>query len=248
MDLTLESRPKVCFFDSGIGGLTLLYECVRILPYIDFEYYADNYFVPYGNMPHEKMLERVLNIFKKIEKEKPTAAVIACNTVTAVCAGILRDNFKFPIIGIQPAVKPAAEVGSCAVLATPSTANSAAVKELVKFYGKNRTELIACPELASYIENNINNIDGEKLKKLLPETKADGIVLGCTHYSFVKKRIAEHYCRPVYDGNLGTAEHLSTLLGNFNHLREKSGEIKFIGGNEAKNRDVFYNIEAILNG
>lgn len=247
MNSTSLKLPKVCFFDSGIGGLTLLYECVRILPDAEYIYFADNYNVPYGSLSESRLIEKADGVFRQIALLKPSAAVIACNTVTARCAGYLREKFKFPIIGIQPAVKPAAAAGSCAVLATPSTAESAALKQLVERFGRGRTAVAPCPELASYIENNILNIESEKIKKLLPEIQADGVVLGCTHYSFVKKIIAKHYSCPVFDGNLGTAVHLRSLLGNFDHRLPKPPEITFIGGDEVKNREVFNGIEAIIN-
>lgn len=238
--------PKICFFDSGIGGLTLLYECVRKLPYAEYVYFADNYNVPYGSLTEDKLLNKADGIFRQISLLNPSAAVIACNTVTARCAGYLREKYPFPIVGIQPAVKPAAAAGSCAVLATPSTAESGTIKELVARYGEGRTEVFPCPKLAEYIENNIFNIDGEKVKELLPEITADSIVLGCTHYSFVKNLIGRIYLRPVFDGNLGTAEHLRTLLGNFDYRPENLSKIWFCGGDEAKNSKVFNNIEAIL--
>ena len=239
-------KPKICFFDSGIGGLTLLYECVRKLPCAEYVYFADNYNVPYGSLSEDKLLNKADGVFRQISLLKPSAAVIACNTVTARCAGYLREKYDFPILGIQPAIKPAAAAGSCAVLATPATADSWALKELAVRCGMGRTEVLPCPELALYIENNIYNIDKEKINALLPETRADSIVLGCTHYSFVKKHIEKYYSRPVFDGNLGTAEHLRTFLGNFDHRPENTGKIWFCGGDEKKNSHIFNNIETIL--
>lgn len=224
-----------------------MYESMRILPNAEYFYFADNYNVPYGSLSEKQLTEKADGIFSKIALLNPTAAVIACNTVTARCAAYLRQKYAFPIVGIQPAIKPAAAAGSCVVLATPSTSESASLKELVTRYGMGRTIVAPCPELASYIENNIYNIDVEAIKSLLPPIQADSIVLGCTHYSFIKKLIADYYSRPVFDGNLGTAEHLRSLLGISDHQPEKLRKIEFVGGDEAKNREVFNNIEAILN-
>lgn len=239
--------PKICCFDSGIGGLTLLYECVRRLPCAEYFYFADNYNVPYGSMSSHQLLEKADGVFKQISLLNPSAAVIACNTVTAQCIAPLRRKYNFPVVGIQPAIKPAAAAGSCAVLATPSTAESNAVKQLVLRYGMGRTKVVSCRELAAYIESNIFNIEPEKVSSLLPQINADGVVLGCTHYSFVKKIIEKHYNRPVFDGNAGTAERLRAISGNFDHQPEKLPNIHFIGGDEEKNRRVFSNMEAILN-
>ena len=86
------NNATVCFFDSGIGGLSLLYECVRILPRVDFKYFADNFRVPYGNLTHGELVNTVDRIFSEIEKLNPDAAVVACNTVTAQCIDYLRKQ------------------------------------------------------------------------------------------------------------------------------------------------------------
>lgn len=243
MDFSCAIDP-VCFFDSGTGGLNLMYECRRRLPSADFIYFADNYNVPYGVMTDSKIKNAVEVIFDKIEKYNPSAAVIACNTVTAKCAAYLREKYAFPIIGIQPAVKPAVRNGEkCVVLATPVTAASASVKDLVSHFGNDKTEVVACPDLASYVERNIFNLDADEVLKLLPETKADSIVLGCTHYVFIENIVKTYYKCPVYDGLSGTAAHLCKILGKPDHrtdnISEISGNTAFIGGDEVKNRRVF---------
>lgn len=247
-DLTLSSRPPVCFFDSGIGGLTILYESYKRLKDTNFIYFADNYNVPYGSLSREKMLLAVDKIFSRINDYNPSAAVIACNTVTAQCAAYLRGKYKFPIIGIQPAVKPAATLGGkCVVLSTPATASSLAVKELVSRYGNGRTSVVACPDLASYIERNIFDLDVNGLLSLLPKTGADSVVLGCTHYIYVKSKIAKFYGCPVFDGVDGTVNRLCNVLGKTDHFEDKidisageeSGNVAFVGGDEVKNKRVF---------
>lgn len=233
-------RKRVCFFDSGIGGLTLLIKCAHILPEVDFYYFADNFNVPYGNLPAEKITGLADGKFSLIAGLKPDAAVIACNTVTAVCAQYLREKYSFPIIGIQPAVKPAAAAGSrCIVLATPATAASAAVTSLVEKYGGEHTEVVACPKLAAYIEQNIDNIDANAVIKLLPHVTADNLVLGCTHYAFIEDIISNYYKLPVFDGLDGTAKRLNSVLGKTDHFCGFERKISFIGGDENKNFRVF---------
>lgn len=240
MEITSTVPPRVAFFDSGIGGLTLLNECVRKLPYVNFIYFADNFNMPYGTKPADEILRLVDNQFNKISRLNPDAAVIACNTVTAECAKYLRNKYPFPIIGIQPAVKPAAaDGGKCVVLATPATAASTPVKELVEKYGNGKTEVLPCPNLAAYVEQNIFNINAKEISRLLPQTQADSIVLGCTHYIFIEKYIAEHYNCRVYDGLAGTANRLCQILGNFDHFPKSVGKVSFSGGDTEKNAKVF---------
>lgn len=233
-------NKSVCFFDSGIGGLTLLYECVRKLPNVDFTYFADNYRVPYGALTHEELLKTVDEKFSEISKLKPAAAVIACNTVTAHCVEYLRNNYPFEIIGIQPAIKPAAAMGGkCLVLATPSTAESESLKSLVEKFGGGRTAVVPCPDLAYYIEQNIEKLSAEGVKSLLPDIKADSVVLGCTHYVFAKDIIKNHYNCPVFDGIEGTARNLAQKIGRNDHFDKRAQKITFFGGEVVKNRVVF---------
>lgn len=233
-------NPTVCFFDSGIGGLCLLYECVRRLPRVDFSYFADNYNVPYGSLTMEKLIEITDEKFDKISRLNPAAAVVACNTVTAQCVGHLRNKYSFEIIGIQPAVKPAvAAGGKCLVLATPATAHSEDVKLLINKYGGGRTVIVPCTGLAPYIEQNINNINCNEVEKLLPHINADSVVLGCTHYVFVKSIIQNFYNCPVFDGIEGTAVQLCKKLGINDHLTKRAQKIVFSGGDSVKNSNIF---------
>lgn len=236
---------KVCFFDSGIGGLNLLYEASLKLPYAEIFYFADNYRVPYGSLSDGELKSAVDEIFSKIAKINPDAAVIACNTVTARCAAYLRGKYSFPIIGIQPAVKEAAKHGkNCVVFATPSTAESESLKALIRTYGNGSTEVIACPEFAQFVEQNIFGLNEEKLMNLLPDVKADAVVLGCTHYIFVKEAVEKKYGCPAFTGVEGTVKRLLKILsysGDGNSAPQVP-EITFVGGDEEKNKRVFYDV------
>lgn len=254
MEFSSEKNLTVCFFDSGIGGLNLLCECALRLENANFKYFADNYNVPYGNLSTQEITEKADAVFSEIEKTSPAAAVIACNTVTARCAAYLRKKYPFPIVGVQPAVKPAAENGgNCVVLATQATASSDSLRELIQNYGNGVTEVVPCFELATYIEKNIFSLDERKVYLMLPQIKAENVVLGCTHYTFVKDFIKRRYSCNVFDGIAGTATRLCNILGNFDHrvhfcaanghiepdLEEILSKVEFIGGDEYKNRDVF---------
>lgn len=238
-------RKRVAFFDSGIGGLSLFIKCAKLLPNCDFYYFADNYNVPYGNLSDERITELADEKFAEIEKIGPSAAVIACNTVTAVCAPYLRGKYSFPIIGIQPAVKPAAAHGGrCAVLATTATAKSVSMTVLADKFAGNNCEVVACPYLAAYIEENIMNISECEVVRLLPEIRADSVVLGCTHYAFIEEIIKKHYKIPVFDGLDGTASRLVSVLGDCGQKEKNGRMICFAGGDLAKNMGVFYEFAA----
>lgn len=257
MEFLSEKNLTVCFFDSGIGGLNLLCECAKKLPHVNFKYFADNYNVPYGSMPREEIIERADAVFSEIEKIKPSAAVIACNTVTAQAAEFLRAKYSFPIVGVQPAVKPAAESGGdCLVLATEATAYSEALHTLIEKYGGGATKVAPCPELAPYIEKNIFSLDERSVYLMLPPVQTQNVVLGCTHYTFVKDYIKRRYGCEVFDGIEGTARRLCKILGIFDHLDRKdedlsknghfepnfeeiAAKVEFIGGDERKNSAVF---------
>lgn len=237
------SNPTVCFFDSGIGGLCLLYECVRRLPDVDFIYFSDNDNVPYGSLPQDKLIKITDAVFSKIAGLNPAAAVIACNTVTARCIDYVRSKYCFQIVGIQPAVKQAANTeGECIVLSTPSTADSQPLKELIDRYGKEKTRSFSCKDLAQYIENNYGNIDESYVESLLPHTVCSSVVLGCTHYVYIKETVKKFYNCPVFDGISGTADHLVQILGKDDHSRPRAQKITFIDGNPTKNKKIFANL------
>lgn len=234
------AKKLVCFFDSGIGGLNLLCECAKRRSDCNYAYFADNYNMPYGNLSHEKIMSLVDGKFELMKLINPAVAVVACNTVTAECISFLRQKYTFPIIGIQPAVKPAAKnYKNCVVLATHATANSIVLKNLIEEYGGGHTRVVACPDLAAYIENNIFNIDRKEVERLLPEIDCDSIVLGCTHYIYVSEVISSFYNCPVFDGIEGTANRFEKILGISDHQATERSELTFWGGNYVKNAKVY---------
>lgn len=239
-DLIL-AKPRIVFFDSGIGGLNLLAECAHRLSCAEFYYFADNYNMPYGNLSRDELYFKADEIFEKIAALGPQAVVIACNTVTAVCAKKLREKYPFPIVGVEPAVKPAAKNGGkCLVLATPATAESPQISKLVEKYGNGITRVIACPNLAQYIEHNIFHMEEEKIIEMLPKCSPSSVVLGCTHYTYAKDIIKRFYNCEVYDGIYGTANRLCNILSLKNTENEPHfPQINFLGGDESKNRAVF---------
>lgn len=221
------SIVKVAFFDSGIGGLTTLRACVskatRLLKNkqkMVFYYYGDNFRAPYGNLSEEKINSYVDDAFKAFLSLGVDAVVIACNTVTAVCVDRLRKECSFPIIGIEPAVLYAAKClgdnkKEILTLSTRATFLSKRFNCLCARVREKYPNLILknypCDFLAGEIEKKL----GEKsfcLHELLPKSSPSIVVLGCTHYGFVKNDIEKFYSCPVVDGNDGVAKRLFFVL------------------------------------
>lgn len=247
---------SVAVFDSGIGGLNLLKECSAAIPNARLYYLADNYNVPYGSKSKDEILKLVKDKFSLISDVELSAAVIACNTATSNCIDEIRSEYSFPVIGIQPAIKPAAEYGGrCLVLATRATVASRSFNDLLLRCKKNSaTDFIIhpCEGLAEYVENNIFNL-GESLPEgTLPDVEVDSVVLGCTHYAYVKDIIRGKYKCKIFDGIGGTIARLMHVVGIDNHLCTQIGIsdplpikmpiITFLGGNFDKNARIFAQI------
>ena len=237
-------------FDSGIGGLNLLCACARLRPDVHYYYVSDNTNVPYGNRSGDEIFELVIKALDGIEALDPSALVVACNIVTAQCIDRLRARYSFSVIGIQPAVKQAAKTGGrCLVLATESTVNSEAFKNLLARFAPPDTVAVGCVGLAEYVEQNIYALPEELPQGLLPDETADCVVLGCTHYAFASEQIKRRYNCPVYDGIEGTARHFYDILGKnvhfypqtgiFDHQTVKKFKITYLRGDCVKNKQIF---------
>ena len=237
------NKKAIGFFDSGIGGLTLLNCAYELLPEENYIYYGDNKNAPYGNKSKNEILYLVNKAFKYFQKKHVKAVVIACNTVTAECAMQLRNVYNFKIIGIEPAVKPAERNGgNVAVLCTCATANSEKFKKLINEY--NNIDVFPQTNLAEIIENNIFCIDKIDLSPLIQQIKNyDNTVLGCTHYIFIKEVLKKYGINNIFDGNEGTANYLKKFLINNKLLNEKGGKIVFKGSGKSKNSKLYKSIK-----
>lgn len=192
--------------DSGIGGASILKEIIKVLPNERYIYLVDNRNMPYGNKTKRKILKRVYENVKFLtEKYHIKLLVIACNTASSVCANYLRKKFSFPIICVEPPIKPAVE-SNCKkilILATEQTLKSnKTIKNSIKnvnFSNKNLKKedkiiikKLAVKNLAKDIDKNVNNLNNLQ-KKLNENLKNyvdfESIVIGCTHYNFIKNQI-----------------------------------------------------------
>ena len=222
-------RP-IGIFDSGVGGISVLKEAVKVLPEEDFIFIGDNRNAPYGIKSTEEIISCVDNVVETLLKQDIKALVIACNTATAAAAKELRARLSIPVIGMEPALKPAHLIrkeGQILVLATPATLRMEKFAGLMERYGEGAVPvegrgIVECVECGHIDDNEIENV----LRKLLDEhlkKKTDAIVLGCTHYVFVKNALSLVAPEvPLIDGNLGTVQQLGRVLEG-NGLRKTSG-------------------------
>lgn len=221
----MDNRP-IGVFDSGVGGISLMRNMLRLLPKESFIYYGDEANAPYGTKPEAEILALARADAQLLLDLNVKALVIACNTATSAAAKQLRSEMSLPIIGIEPALKPAAldyTEGPIAVLATPATLRQQKFANLMQLYGEHAF-IQPCPGLMEFVERGITQ-GGELdafLDELLYKLKAQNpraVVLGCTHYSFVAGAIAKALPGArLYDGNEGTARQLARVLERENLL------------------------------
>lgn len=229
---------KIAFFDSGMGGLSVLDRAIKMYPHEKYMYYADTLNAPYGNLSKEKIYRFTYNSVKKILKFKVKAIVLACNTATNAGVEKLRKEFSgIDIIGIEPALKPACQKiksGKILVLGTTATLKQAKFRALYNNYNNGNIILSPQNNLAIDIENNFFNQEFlyDKLQLVFKDYRnydIKGIVLGCTHYSLIKNLIQKMFAdAEIFDGNEGTVINLFKTLRDKNLIslnKEQSVEI-----------------------
>lgn len=235
-----EFKGCVGVFDSGVGGISVLRALVDELPHEDFVYFGDSAHAPYGEKHPEEVLELSRGILESLLDAGCKAIVVACNTATSAAADSLRQEHPdLPIIGVEPALKPAVLAkrnGRVLVMATPMTVSLAKFQKLLNEWG-DEAEVVAvpCEGLAARIERGC--LDDGDLIELIDSLvgvyagKVDAVVLGCTHYPFVREQIA-HVLGNVrfFDSAKGTARQLRRRLDECDLLsdRESRGRVTFL--------------------
>ena len=215
----------IAFFDSGVGGISVLREAVKLLPNENCIFFGDSANAPYGTRTRQEILDLTMMHAQRLYERGIKALVIACNTATSAAISQLRLLYTdIPVIGIEPALKPAAlmsEHPTVIVMATPLTVKERKFHDLLGHYTEKADVIpLACPGLMEYVEKG--ETDGPEvtacLKSLLSpcleEKHVDAIVLGCTHYPFVQpviQRLAGKDVR-IFDGGPGTARELKRRL------------------------------------
>lgn len=225
-------------FDSGIGGITILEELKAVLPNENFIYYSDSIHNPYGEKSDEELFNITSSVVDKLIDYNCSIIVIACNTATTRCIKFLREKYRDIIfIGTVPAIKIASDHNykNTLVMATPATINSKRTSELVKDNKRidQNIYLAPCVGLANAIEKKNKGKILEILKEVFEDyydKDIDSIVLGCTHYPFIKKEILELMPNvTLLDGANGVARETKRQL-ELNKLVNTStdkGKIKF---------------------
>lgn len=237
-----ENRKAIAVFDSGLGGISVLSELVKVLPNENFIYFGDTANAPYGTRAADEVRALTFSAYERLRAEGIKAFVIACNTATSVAAAYLRERFPNDIIiGIEPALKPAALSGThprVAVLATPLTLKEEKFASLLGRYDEVADVIpFACPGLVEFVERG--EVEGDALHTFLEELLAplkserlDALVLGCTHYPLIKREISSVLGEDVlvFDGSLGTARETKRRLEAAGLLNDSKdiGEVIFI--------------------
>ncbi len=249
MSSSINNQP-IGIFDSGVGGISVLKHIHALLPHEDLIYLADSKYAPYGNQTPEEIITRCMILCDDLLQKNVKAIVVACNTATAAAIDTLRETFDIPIIGMEPAVKPAAEAsknGIIGVLATVGTLKSAQFAALLEAYGRDvKVVTQACVGLVECIERG--ELDSTETKALIRQYTApllaegaDTIVLGCTHYPFVKHAIQEIVGKEItlVDTGAAVAKQLKRQLeekGLLSNNKQKT-EVHFWTNSEAENAD-----------
>ena len=212
-------KGYILCFDSGIGGLTTLAEARRLLPQEDFIYYADTAHAPYGNRPRTEVLELTRCAIAKLRPLGIKTVLLACNAATSAGVAALRGELELPLVGLEPAIKPAlkATSGPVVVLGTVLTVQGEKFYNLLDSLPQHeRVRAVSCPGLVELIEEDPEQREIESyLRELLRphEKEMSALVLGCTHYIFLQplfKRLWPH--TPLFDGNAGISRRLAQVL------------------------------------
>lgn len=244
-------------FDSGVGGLSVLREILKVLPGQDYVYYADNANCPYGEKTREFIIDRARKITETLKDKGAEIIVVACNTATAAAISTLRKEYEIPFIGMEPAVKPAVrdtKTGVIGVLATAGTLKAQKYIDtrerfadnvtVVEHVGKGFVELVESGKTAG---PEAEAIVASSLKPLL-DAGADTIVLGCTHYPFLAdciRKTAEQLCPgreiEIIDPAPAVARHLLEIMDSHGIQHSAGGSVTLIASGDSSLLHSMYN-------
>lgn len=230
------NREYIAVFDSGVGGVSVLRHLRRMLPQEHFLYYGDDANAPYGLHTTQKVRELTMTAVEKLLTDFPVKAlVVACNTATSAAIHQLRQKYPEQIVvGIEPALKPAADRfpgGHIGIMATQVTLREKKLSDLLARYGENCTiSRISAPGLVELVEAGLGNTpQAESLLRPILEPyrgKLDALVLGCTHYPFAEAAVCKILGERtlLLDGGEGTARQ----------TRRRLAEAGLLNGSEEK--------------
>ncbi len=246
----MKSDGPIGIFDSGIGGITVLNEIIKILPNEKYIYFSDSINNPYGDRKEEEIRKICCNIVNRLINMDCKIIVVACNTASARAVEYLREKYKeIKFIAIEPAYKMVhdfAKDKETLVMATKGTIESERFNLLLKKYDNHKTILLSCHGLADVIEEG----NEEKIEKYLQDNlvkykgKVENVVLGCTHYPLAQDKI-KNVLGDVkfFNGAPRLAKHLKDVLEEENLLGNNSFDIEFIDSMGSKEKEErFFNL------
>ena len=212
-------------FDSGLGGVTILKELIKILPRENYLYYADSLHSPYGDKTKEELEEYTSNIVEYLINKNCKIIIIACNTASLVCKEYLRKKYKIPIIATEPAYKMIYDHNrdsKTLIIATQGTVNSSGLADLIEEQDSKK--------IVEYLK--------EKLTKY---KDIESVVLGCTHYPLIKEEIKEVLGNvKFYDGGMGVSKQAKEILKKKNKLEENTGKITFVDSSQSEKKENLF--------
>ena len=249
---------KVAFFDSGIGGLSVLHHAIKILPNEEFIFYADEDNVPYGTKTREQVLSYVDAAFKFLTAQNVGAIVVACNTATSAAVSKMREKYNLPIIGMEPAVKLALDLyprRKVLVTATEITIRGDKIKNLIAgLQAENFVNLRALSKLVEFAERqefNSSAVENYLRKEFngYDFENFSSIVLGCTHFNYFKdtiRKILPSHMK-ILDGNEGTLNQLARSAHLQIGTAEKIPPVEyFYSGRRVTSSDELTRLESYL--
>ena len=231
-----KNNLPIAVFDSGVGGISVLKELVKLMPEENYIYFGDSVNAPYGTRTTQEVKVLTLNAAAMLYERGIKALVVACNTATSAAIGALREKYpELIVIGIEPALKPAVDAfpgGTIGVLATPVTLREEKFRRLVESYsGHCRVIDLPAPGLSQLVEHGLG--DSEEAEALLRPIlapwagKMDALVLGCTHYPFAAATIRRIMGEDILllDGGDGTARETRRRLAQAGLLYDGPGQL-----------------------
>ena len=232
------NNQPIGVFDSGIGGLTVLKKIIDILPNEKYIYYADTDNVPYGIKPKEEVKKYINQAVEFLISKNVKAIVIACNTATSIAVKELRERYNLPIIGIEPAAKPAVENRGkkrVLIMATPTTIREEKLKSILEELNAiEYVDLVAMPKLVEFAEKG--DFKSDEVKQYIQQelkqydlNQYSELVLGCTHFPFFKEILSKIFSKEtqIIDGSRGVANRLKNVLEEKGILGNGKQEIEY---------------------
>lgn len=255
----MADRLKIGFFDSGVGGISVMACAKKHLPNADYIYYADTAHVPYGTKTREEIISYADCAVHYLTEAGADVVVVACNTATSMAIEYLRAKYLIPIIGMEPAVKPAATIHPNERVLVCATAVTIAGEKLHALIENTFAEgfeptLVALPELVTFAEAgefDVGKITAYLSSEIDKCKKYAAVVLGCTHFTYFKDSFRDYLGDvDIIDGTLGTVRRIISVTqriyatsevqnGTPNTLYVRSGDIV----SDKKSLDIFRSLE-----